>query len=108
MTGGRGRGGIRFRLYVDGVLADEWWIGAGAGDADAVAEAVMARHAAVAVAAHVHGRPWLLECYDPGLPEGEAYLRMGTDARGMVCPAPVVSQEQLEAVVDRRYGRGLN
>jgi hypothetical protein len=56
------------------MIADEVWLdrtedAAGAGN----------RHADMCADAEARGLPWLLEVYDPDLPEPAAYVRYGTD-----------------------------
>lgn len=72
--------GLRFRVYVDGRLADERWLDL---DSDF--------HAAIAAQNEVIGRSerWLIEVYNPDAPEDQAYVRFGGDRQGMVEPHDV-------------------
>jgi hypothetical protein len=79
---GDGRGGVA-------ELAEEVWVSAIEPNAEARIEEIRARHISWAAAAETEGKPWLIEIYDPALAEDEAYLRMGTDAAGMVDPRPM-------------------
>lgn len=75
---------IRVRLYVKRVLvAEEWARGI------EHAEEIGARHGAIVLDADERNDSWLMEFYDPAMPEDRAYLRMGSDAFGMRDPRPV-------------------
>jgi|HubBroStandDraft_6_1064221.scaffolds.fasta_scaffold33187_7 hypothetical protein len=74
---------LRFRVYVDGEIADESWVGVGS---DVDGEQLALKHRALCDAASDHGQLWLIEVYDPGEPEHAAYYRFGTDPAGMVLP----------------------
>jgi hypothetical protein len=74
---------LRFRVYVDGEVADEAWVG-GPGDVDG--ETLALKQRALCDTASDHGQLWLIEVYDPDVPEDAAYWRFGTDPAGMVLP----------------------
>ena len=77
---------LRIRLWIDGALIDEAWIDSLNPEAPAQTSALTAVHSQLAELADAHGIPWLTEVYDPEAPEGQAYLRIGTDKAGMVQP----------------------
>jgi hypothetical protein len=76
--------GLRFRVYVSGELADEDWAATATESG-----ALQLRHKTLTDAADRDGTPWLIEVYDPDMPEDEAYLRIGTDRGRMTMPLPV-------------------
>jgi hypothetical protein len=80
---------LRLRLWIGGELRDEVWITAD--DPGALTKATLTGsvHIAAVERAEAAGSRWLVEVYDPDAPEGEAYLRFGTDTAGMVAPAPL-------------------
>jgi hypothetical protein len=80
---------MRFRLWVGGELADEVWIDSTNPDADALMARFGTRQGKSAAEAAAAGRRWLVEVYDPALPEDHAYLRFGTDDHGMRDPVAV-------------------
>jgi hypothetical protein len=81
---------LRFRIYVEGEIADEEWIDTTApGRQDAV-DALMARQLDIAHAAQADGELWMVEVFDPEQPEHQAYARFGTDKRGMILPIQTV------------------
>ena len=82
---------LRLRVFVDGYMAAEVWIDSSDPDARQVMTAVQHQHQVIVQAAHIAGLPWMLEVYDPELPEGCAYLRVGTDTRGMVVPLRTIT-----------------
>ncbi len=73
-----------FRLFVDGRLASERWVLSGT-EAEQAAEA----QARIAADCDRAGMCWMVEAYNPTLPPGEAYMRFGTDASGMIDPHEV-------------------
>jgi hypothetical protein len=85
------RDGLRFRLWIDGVLEAERWIDCAAPDVTDQVDAVRDAHAALAAAADQRGQLWLAEVYNPEEPERNAYLRFGTDRDGMMDPLPLLS-----------------
>jgi hypothetical protein len=86
--------GLRFRVWVDGKLTLEEWI-----DDPEKADPAAGRHAVAALAS---GKPWLVEIFDPDLPEEEAYIRFGSDPAGMVEPIP------LEPPIDLARSLGID
>ena len=92
---------LRLRLWVEGELVDEAWVG----PADDM-ELVSARQERMAKEATDAGQVFMAEAYDPDLPESQAYLRFGTDPRGRVAPTPGATAEDLEAEIDRRWRPG--
>jgi hypothetical protein len=74
---------LRLRVYVDGEIADETWL---PGDVPNAGKDAGHRHRAITDAANAAGKLWLVELYDPAEPEETAYMRYGTDRRGMVLP----------------------
>lgn len=103
MTGGKW---LRLRVFTGGTLADEQWIDTASPDCLRLAEETQKRHVALVEQAVRDGRPWLVETYDPGQPEGSRYIRVGTDTRGMRVPAAAEWQQierQVEAELKRRY-----
>jgi hypothetical protein len=79
---------LRLRFWVGGVLRDETWIDAADPNAAQLLDATAAYRINVAEMAEAAGVPWLTEVYDPAAPVDRAYLRIGTDAEGMVAPMP--------------------
>jgi hypothetical protein len=75
---------LRMRLWIDGKLADEVWVGD-----EHEAEAVSARHQAIAADADAAGQLWLVEVLDPEEPSDRAHMRFGTDSAGMIFPQMV-------------------
>jgi len=87
VTGG---GKLRFRLWVAGkIAAEEWVIYADDEQAGDMGHVVGARHAHLAEQAETDGKLWLLEVWNPGLPEDQAYIRYGTDKAGLTDPVPL-------------------
>lgn len=78
---------LRMRVYVDGEVAREDWIGAGSTIDGAQ---LAAEHADITEAASDRGSVWQIEIYDPTAPDGEQYHRYGTDRAGMVLPTAVI------------------
>jgi hypothetical protein len=78
---------LRVRLYLGGQLADERWLSLA--DPDDTTWVGLA-HVEAAAEADRTGVLWLVEVFDPDLPEEAAYKRFGTDTAGMVhaVPAP--------------------
>jgi hypothetical protein len=74
---------LRLRVWVDGELADETWL---PGDVPHAGKDAGHRHRALTEAADAAGKLWLVELFDPSEPETTAYMRYGTDRRGMVLP----------------------
>jgi ribosomal protein L37E len=72
---------VRWRVWVDGpnLVADDW-----VPKTDPPFQPPP--HAVLVDQAEGAGLVYLVEMYDPGLPEEEAYYRFGTDAAGMVAP----------------------
>lgn len=92
--------GLRFRVFVAGVLEVEDWVDAEhAGRETAVGLAF--QHAAVALTS---GKPWLVEVFDPDAPPDEAFIRFGSDAAGMVEPIVVEDLAEALRVVDPDEG----
>lgn len=79
---------LRFRLWINGTLVDEAVLDTSEPDAEEHVDKIRARHEAIADAADQDGHRWLVEVYDPALPDDRAYLRFGTDPVGMVKPRP--------------------
>jgi hypothetical protein len=77
---------LRLRLWIDGALIDEAWIDSLDPHAASRVDAVHAVHTHLAELANAHGVPWLTEVYNPEAPEGDQYIRIGTDDAGMVQP----------------------
>lgn len=101
-------GRLRTRVYVDGVLIDEQWIDVLMPGLDDTVRLMTGRQNAIVEAAIDAGQRWQVEVWDPDLPGEHGYMRMGTDSQGMRAPIPLLSKEQIDADVDRRYGPGLN
>jgi hypothetical protein len=78
---------LRMRVYVDGEVAREDWIGAGSTIDGAQ---LAAEHADITEAAAARGSVWQVEIYDPTAPDGEQYHRYGTDQAGMVLPMAII------------------
>ena len=89
---------LRFRIWTAGHLVAEQWL-----DVLVIAErgsdGLGLAHARIAMEASKAGQPWLVEIYDPEMPEDQAYLRFGTDTAGMTQPRPVGEGESLAAAV---------
>lgn len=79
---------LRFRIWVGAALVEDVWVDASNPDADAIGDAALRRHKAIARQAEADGREWLVEMYDPAQPPGRAYVRFGSDCEGMVSPEP--------------------
>lgn len=78
------RPALRFRVYVARrVVAEEWAELTTEAAAASVGEMIGERQIALTERAQRAGLEWLVEVYDPGAAEAEAYLRFGTD-RGMM------------------------
>jgi hypothetical protein len=80
---------LRLRLWIDGQLRDQVWINAGDPDAAARIDRATTTHDAAVDQANALGLPWMIEVWNPELPEAEAFLRFGTDDGGMVAPEPI-------------------
>jgi hypothetical protein len=76
------RGLLRFRLFIGGYLIDQTWA-----SSPAQAEGIQARHEQLTIAAERGGALWLIEVFDPDVPEDAAYLRFGTDTAMITAPA---------------------
>lgn len=72
--------GMRFRLFLDGCLADEAW-----GLLPADVEAVATRQATLTRDAST----WMVEIFNPAAEPEHAYQRWGTDASTMEDPVAV-------------------
>lgn len=94
---------LRLRFWIAGQLRDEVWLDSADPDAGNLAEFVSAYHLRLSEMADAVGLPWLTEVYDPGAPEAEAYLRFGTDTKGMVEPAQLKDWHQ-SPMIRRTYG----
>lgn len=87
---------LRMRLYIDGEVADETWIGQhdpepGKPHGPHVDGAtIAARHREQVERAEAAGQSWQVEAYDPTAPDGEQYFRFGNDAAGMVTPIAII------------------
>jgi hypothetical protein len=79
---------LRLRFWIGGRLRDEVWLDAADSGAGDLASFCATYHSELAELADAAGIPWMTEVYDPGLPEQHAYLRIGTDAAGMIYPQP--------------------
>ncbi|MCL2582941.1 MAG: hypothetical protein FWE35_10835 [Streptosporangiales bacterium] len=83
---------MRFRVYVAREVVAEEWV---TFDDDDVAEIELAgmtvseRHVGLIEAAVETGKLWLVEVFDPSVPEECAYMRFGTDVDGMTLPFPI-------------------
>ena len=73
--------GLRFRVYVDGKLVDEAWVGR-PGDT-APPETVANWQGTICRDASIAGLRWRLEVYEPDTDET---LWFGSDSAGMVMP----------------------
>lgn len=93
----------RTRLFIAGELVDEAWIDTSATNADAMTRMASERQSSLVAKADEEGRLWLLELYDPGLPEVNAYQRFGTDALGMVKPSEAMLSQDALGLVTKRY-----
>lgn len=80
---------MRIRVWVDAKLTEELWLDAGNPDWERITDAARDRHQAITDRADRDGLVWLVEMFDPDLPPGEAYVRVGTDQAGMVSPEPL-------------------
>lgn len=80
---------MRFRVWIAGRLADEAWVDTSRPDAQEHIDTTRDHHWSLVEQADRDGQVWLVEIYDPDKPEEEAYMRMGTDADGMVDPRAV-------------------
>ena len=80
---------LRFRIWVDAHLVDEVWLNSSDPADRARVPEVRDAHLAIAEAADKDGLLWLVEVYDPALPDDVAYQRIGTDTRGMTAPVVV-------------------
>jgi ribosomal protein L37E len=77
---------LRFRLWIDGILADETWIDGADPDVRAQSDTAAHRMRERADAADAAGGVWLLEVFNPTAPADAAYLRIGSDVAGMAAP----------------------
>lgn len=75
---------VRFRVWVDAQLVDEVWVDARGTGLHQV-EQVWQRHQDAVGKAQADGKPWVIEIYDPSLPEDQA-LRFGTDTSAIKGP----------------------
>jgi|HubBroStandDraft_3_1064219.scaffolds.fasta_scaffold00345_4 hypothetical protein len=80
---------LRLRFWIGGQLRDEVWIDASDPRSGELAEFCATYHANQADMANAAGVPWLVEVYNPELPDEHAYVRFGTDTDGMVAPIPM-------------------
>jgi hypothetical protein len=80
---------LRLRFWIGGQLRDEVWIDASDPRSGELAEYCATYHADQADMANAAGVLWLVEVYNPELPEEHAYVRFGTDAGGMTAPMPL-------------------
>lgn len=78
---------LRFRVYIDGKVADEVWLNADDPvDHQRVID-VRRKHMRMTDEAERAGKAWLAEVYDPAEPvRSRAYTRFGTDVAGMIDP----------------------
>jgi len=79
---------LRLRLWIGGELRDELWINADDPNVSELTDATSAYHLRVTEMAEAAGVPWMTEVYDPAAAPDRAYLRIGTDAAGMIDPQP--------------------
>lgn len=94
--------GLRFRLYVAGELVDEQWVDETEPGALAMAEKVArAQHDET----RRRGKAWMVEVFNPDAALERAYLRFGTDTRGMLDPRPV---DDLAGIADHLRGAYLD
>jgi len=84
---------LRIRLFLDERIVDEVWV-----YSDAEVMAASADHYGQAREAHDAGRTWMVEFYDPSMPEDQAYLRTGTSADAMVHPHVSGDPEAIDAI----------
>lgn len=77
---------LRFRIWIDATLWLEHWLDTSNPDAEQIVDDMRAQHEQIANQADERGSAWLIEVYDPDQPEEHAYVRFGTDRRGMVDP----------------------
>ena len=89
--GFRAENALRLRFWIGGRLRDEVWLDAADSKAGDLANFCATYHAELAELADAAGIPWMTEVYDPGQPEERAYLRIGTDAQGMIRPQRWIS-----------------
>jgi hypothetical protein len=81
---------LRLRFWMGGELRDEVWLDTSDPRAAELAEFCSTYHAAQAELADAAGVAWLVEVYNPELPEENAYVRFGTDTDGMVAPIAII------------------
>lgn len=81
---------LRLRFWIGGELRDEVWINQSDLRAQELFDFCSTFHLAQAELADAAGVPWLIEAYNPALPEANAYLRYGTDTDGMVSPIAII------------------
>jgi hypothetical protein len=79
---------LRYRLYLNGKLAAEYWLDATNPDRETHADTIREHLKQATDRAFADGTPWLIETYDPAEPPAAAYTRFGTDTDGMVAPQP--------------------
>lgn len=95
---------LRFRIYIDATLADQTWIDASNPDAQRITTKLQHKHHRMARTAEQAGQAWLIEIYNPAMPDDQAYLRFGTDTAGMVAPTEVprawVGLDNLQRIED--------
>lgn len=96
---------LRFRIWVDGNLAEECWFDSATASHQDFVD-VSRWHVSVTSRAADEGKVWLVEIYDPEQPEDQAYTRFGTDTAGMVQPTPVADGELTAAILGDYPGGG--
>jgi hypothetical protein len=94
---------LRARMYVGGELRDEQWLDVSDPGHEEATDELLRRHLDLAERSTAAGLSWLLEMYDPGLPAGLRYLRLGTDATRMANPTAWTVPEQMTREIDMRY-----
>lgn len=80
---------IRFRVYVSKELVDETWVDCSAPDYQDVAALCRKRHMAIVEESMAANKPHLIEIFDPEQPEGDQYIRYGTDKDMMTLPKEI-------------------
>lgn len=89
---------LRIRVYVDGSQVAERWLDT-LTTPPAEVHAVRREHAKMCGEASANGRAWMIEVYDPALPEERAYLRFGTDPAGMGDPREIDTGDIVAAIL---------
>lgn len=94
---------LRLRIYVDGEIADESWVGEGPDTVDG--RLVAELHAGICNAATAAGRLWVMEAYDPN--DG-SYERIGPGVEqqsdlltGMIATITPLDDEPLAILIIR-------